>query len=217
PQPSTKAGWWRTFFLASSAMSRWHCRQMFTASVLGSPGVLLACGEWQSVQSPPAPGCCTFAAAICVACLSWHITHNVFASACVSTTFPSFAGAWHNSHCLSAKGGCMNLAISFGAADWCGSWHCKQFAVPNGWFWCAFCRSASFGSWQSTQSAGAGLVRWFRFSMLGSSPVLWVRWHVSQPISNAACLLPFSGTFEPVVWQPKQRFSFALPDVGFNN
>ena len=25
-------------------------------------------------------------------------------------------------------------------ADWCGSWHCRQLAFPNGWFWCAFCR-----------------------------------------------------------------------------
>jgi len=30
---------------------------------------------------------------------------------------------------------CMNFAINLGAADWCGSWHSTQFAVPKGWFW----------------------------------------------------------------------------------
>jgi len=86
--------------------------------------------------------------------------------------------------------------------------------VPNGWFWCAFCKLLSFGSWQSTQSAGADLVRWFRFSGVGSAPVLCVTWHVSHPISSAACLLPFSGTFKPVVWQLRHKFSFTPPDVG---
>ena len=68
---------------------------------------LLACGLWQSVQSPIAPGCGTLALSICLAFSSWHVTQMDFASACVSTTFPSFAGAWHTSHCLSANGGCM--------------------------------------------------------------------------------------------------------------
>ena len=40
------------------------------------------------------------------------------------------------------------------------------------------------------------------------SPVLCVTWQVSQPISRAACRLPFSGTFSPVLWQLRQRFSF---------
>ena len=53
------------------------------------------------------------------------------------------------------NGGCVNLAISFGAADSWGSWHWRQFAVANGSFWCAFCKAASFGSWQSTHNAGA--------------------------------------------------------------
>jgi hypothetical protein len=34
-----------------------------------------------------------------------------------------------------------------------------QLAVPNGWFWCAFCRSSLLGSWQSTHNAGTAFVR----------------------------------------------------------
>src|SRR5208337_3456638 len=89
PQPSRNAGRCKIFLVFSiSACSVWHVRQISTPFVFGSPGVLLACGEWQSVQSPAAPGCCTFAVAICLACSPWHVTHNDFASACVSTTFP---------------------------------------------------------------------------------------------------------------------------------
>ena len=53
-------------------------------------------------------------------------------SACVSTTLPSFAGWWQVSHPLPWNGACWNFAISFGASDWCGSWHCTQLAVANG-------------------------------------------------------------------------------------
>src|SRR5208282_4138122 len=107
---------------------------MLTASVLGSPGWLLACGVWQSVQSPTAPGCWTLAVSISFALSSWQVTHNAFTSFSVSTTFPSLAGAWQTSHCFSANGGCSNFASNFGNADWCGSWHCTQLADPNGWF-----------------------------------------------------------------------------------
>src|SRR5690348_12667116 len=115
-------------------MSEWQLRQMLTASVLGSPGCLLACGLWQSVQSPAAPGCGTFAVSIFLACSSWHVTQSDFTSFCASTTFPSFAWAWQTSHCLSANGGWVNFAISLGAAESCGSWQVVQSAVANGWF-----------------------------------------------------------------------------------
>ena len=62
---------------------------------------------------------------------SWQVMQRDLASACVRTTFPSLAGAWQTSHCLSAKGGCMNLAINLGASDWCGSWHCTQSATDG--------------------------------------------------------------------------------------
>ena len=35
--------------------------------------------------------------------------------------FPVFGRSWQTSHCLSANGGCVNFAISLGAADSCGS------------------------------------------------------------------------------------------------
>src|SRR5579863_4373304 len=98
-------------------MSLWHPRQILTASVLGNPGWLLAWGLWQSVQSPAAPGCGTLAESISLAFSSWQVTHSDFTSLCVRTTFPSFAGAWHISHDLSANGGCINFRISLGAAD----------------------------------------------------------------------------------------------------
>ena len=44
----------------ASAISLWQPRQISTALVLGSPGCRLACGLWQSVQSPAAPGCWNF-------------------------------------------------------------------------------------------------------------------------------------------------------------
>jgi len=44
-------------FFPVSATSLWHPRHMLTESVLGKPGWELACGLWQSVQSPKAPGC----------------------------------------------------------------------------------------------------------------------------------------------------------------
>src|SRR5260221_414043 len=113
-------------------MSAWQPRQISTGFVFGSAMYLLAWGLWQSVQSPSAPGCCTLALSICLAFSSWHVTQSDFASGCVSTTFPSFAGAWQTSHCLSANGGCVYWASSLGAFDWCGSWHCTQFAVPKG-------------------------------------------------------------------------------------
>ena len=115
-------------------MSLWHPRQMLTASVFGKPGWLLACGLWQSVQSPIAPGCGTLAVSISLALSSWQVTHSDLASACVSTTFPSFAGAWQVSQLFASNGGCMNFAISLGEADWCGSWHSRQLAVAKGWF-----------------------------------------------------------------------------------
>src|ERR1700685_2218810 len=102
-------------------MSLWQLRQISTAVVFGNPDCRLACGLWQSVQSPAAPGCGTFALSICLALSSWQVTHNAFASLWVSTTFPSLAGAWQTSHCLSAKGGWVNFAISLGAAEACGS------------------------------------------------------------------------------------------------
>src|SRR5579872_1923293 len=36
-------------------------------------------------------------------------------------------------------------------------------------------------------------------------------------MSRAACLLPFSGTFTPILWQLRQRFVFSSPDSAFNN
>src|SRR6202044_604548 len=98
-------------------MSVWQPVQMLTPSVFGSPGSLLACGLWQSVQSPAAPGCGTFALSISFALSSWQVTHRALASACVSTTFPSFAGAWHISQLRDSNGGCWNLVINFGDAD----------------------------------------------------------------------------------------------------
>jgi hypothetical protein len=65
---------------------------------------------------------------------SWQVTQSSFTLAWVRTTLPSFAGAWHISQLLSAKGGCMKRAISLGAAEVCGSWHSTQLADPNGWF-----------------------------------------------------------------------------------
>ena len=49
---------------------------------------------------------------------------------------------------------------------------------------------------------GAGLVR---------------EWQVSQPMSSAAWRLPFSGTFMPVLWQLRQRFSFPRPTSGLRS
>ena len=46
-------------------------------------------------------------------------------------------------------------------------------------------------------SAGELLVRWKSNSAFPASPVLCVVWQVSQPMSSAACRLPFSGTFKP--------------------
>ena len=46
---------------------------------------------------------------------------------------------------------------------------------------------------------------------LPRSPVLWVTWQVSHPMSSAACRLPFAGVSNPVLWQLRQRFSFASP------
>src|ERR1700690_2023545 len=100
----------------------------------------------------------------------WQVTQMSLTFFWVRTTLPSFAGAWHVSQLFSANGGCVNLAISFGADDWCGSLHCRHFAPANGWFWCAFFKAASFGSWQSTHNAGASLVKWKRFSGVGSAP-----------------------------------------------
>ncbi len=60
------------------------------------------------------------------------------------------------------------------------------------------------------------MVRWKRFSAVGSAPVLCVRWHVSHPISSAAWRLPLSDTCSPVLWQLRQRFSFSSPDFGFD-
>src|SRR5690242_11966368 len=98
-------------------MSAWQLRQISTALVLGNPGCRLACGLWQSVQSPAAPGCCTLAFSMVSAFSEWQVTHNSFALAAVSTTLPSFGAAWHVSHDLSANGGCRNCLINFGAAD----------------------------------------------------------------------------------------------------
>src|SRR5579862_30660 len=198
-------------------MSLWQVRQMFTESVLGSPGSLLACGLWQSVQSPAAPGWGTFADSISFALSSWQVTQRLFASGWVSTTLPSFAGAWQVSHAPGWNAAWVNFAISFGASDWCGSWHSRQLAEAKGWLLCAFCKPASFASWQSRQSAGAALVRWKRFSAVGSAPVLCVVWQVSQPMSSAAWRLPLSETCTPVWWQSRQRFSFGPPEVGFSN
>src|SRR5579863_3103086 len=113
-------------------MSLWQVRQISTAFVLGSPGCRLACGLWQSVQSPAAPGCCTFAFSIFSALSLWQVTQIDFTSACTSTTLPSLAAAWHVSQDLSANGGCRNCRISFGEADWCGSWQLVQSAASKG-------------------------------------------------------------------------------------
>src|SRR4051812_39285261 len=198
-------------------MSLWQPVQIFTASVFGGPGVLLAWGLWQSVQSPMAPGCGTFAVSISFALSSWQVVQRAFTSGCVSTTFPSLAGAWQVSQLLPWNGTCWNFAISLGESDWWGSWHCVQFAVANGWLLCAFCRPASLASWQSRHSAGAALLRWNLFSWVGSAPVLCTVWQVSHPPSRAMWRLPFSGTFKPVLWQLRQRFSFSSPDSGFSN
>ena len=98
-------------------MSLWHPRQILTESVFGNPGWLLACGLWQSMQSPAAPGCGTFAESICFALSSWHVTHSAFVSVCVSTTFPSFAGWWQVSQPFPWNGTCWNFAINFGESD----------------------------------------------------------------------------------------------------
>ena len=58
---------------------------------LHESGELPACGLWQSVQSPAAPGCCTFAFSICSALSAWQVTQSSFAVGCVRTTFPSLA------------------------------------------------------------------------------------------------------------------------------
>src|SRR5260370_14069410 len=105
---------------------------MLTESVLGKPGWLLACGLWQSRQSLAAPGCGTLAVSISLALSSWQVTQIDFASFCVRTTFPSFVAAWQVSQALSANGPCMNLAISLGESDWCGSWHSTQLEVAKG-------------------------------------------------------------------------------------
>src|SRR5215469_4962961 len=105
---------------------------MLTGSLFGNPGFLLACGLWQSVQSPAAPGCCTLAEAISLALSSWQVTHSDLASACVRTTLPSFAAAWQVSHILFSKGLCWNACINFGLRDWCGSWQVTQSAVAKG-------------------------------------------------------------------------------------
>src|SRR5207253_3312126 len=171
----------------------WQPRQMFTPSVFGNPGWRLACGLWQSVQLP-ASGCWTFDVSICLPLSSWHVRHSTWVSVCVSTTFPSLAGAWQVSQPLPWNGACWNFAISLGESDWCGSWHWTQLALANGWLLWAFLSFSSFASWQSRHSAGLALARWNLFSAVGSAPVLWVRWHESQPASSAACRLPFSGT-----------------------
>ena len=36
-------------------------------------------------------------------------------------------------------------------------------------------------------------------------------------MSSAACRLPLSGTFSPCLWQVRQRFSLAPPEVGFSS
>ena len=54
------------------------------------PATSQACGLWQSVQSPAAPGCCTFADSISLALSSWQLTHSDFASAWVKNYFSVF-------------------------------------------------------------------------------------------------------------------------------
>src|SRR5271165_5191712 len=127
-------------------MSLWQFRQTATALGLGNPGDLPACGLWQSVQSPCAPGCCTFAFSICSAFSEWQVTHSALALAWVRTTLPSLAGWWQLSHDFDSNGLCRKACISFGDLDWCGSWQVRQSAFSKGWFRCALTRLASFVS-----------------------------------------------------------------------
>jgi hypothetical protein len=64
--------------LARSSMSVWQPRQMLTASVLGRPGSLLACGLWQSVQSPAGAGMRHLGESISLALSSWQVTHKTW-------------------------------------------------------------------------------------------------------------------------------------------
>src|ERR1039458_6188096 len=105
---------------------------MSTALVFGRAGWRRGCGFWQCVRIGRAPGCGTFAFSIFSTLSLWQVTQIDFTSACASTTLPSLAGAWHVSQDLSANGGCRNCRISFGTADWCGSWQLVQSAVAKG-------------------------------------------------------------------------------------
>ena len=51
---------------------------------------------------------------ISLALSSWQVTQRDLTSVCVSTTFPSFAGAWQVSQLFASKGACRNFAISLG-------------------------------------------------------------------------------------------------------
>ena len=79
---------------ADSSISLWHPRQILTASVFGKPGlaagvrVVAICAVARRARMR------TLAVSISLALSSWQVTQSAFASVCVSTTFPSFAGAW---------------------------------------------------------------------------------------------------------------------------
>src|SRR4029077_12906488 len=115
-------------------------------SGLGNPADFPACGLWQSVQSPCAPGCWNFDFSILSAWSEWQPTHSSFTLACVRTTFPFFAGWWQTSQSFSPNGGCTKACISFGRDDWCGSWQVTQSAFPNGCPSCALINPASLAS-----------------------------------------------------------------------
>ena len=100
---------------------------------LGQPGMIAGVRAVAIRAIAGAPGCGTLAESISLALSSWQVTQSDLASVCVNTTLPSLAGAWQVSQLLASKGACWNFAISFGESDWCGSWHCMQFAVANGW------------------------------------------------------------------------------------
>src|SRR5579871_53023 len=183
-----------------------------------NPGDLPPCGLWQAMHSPCAPGCCTFAVSIFFPCSSWQVRQRVLLSALVRTTFPSLGDWWQLSHILFSNGLCRKVCISFGFADWCGLWHCRQLAVPKGCPRCAFCSASSLGSWQSTQSAGTSFFKCAANSIFERSPFLCVRWQVSHPMSRAAWRLPSLGTSTPILWQERQRFSSRVaPDSAFNS
>src|ERR1039458_2267146 len=103
----TAAGPWVTLLVLSSpACSVWQFSHTATGLGVRKRGNLPPCGLWQSVQSPCAPGCGTFAVAIFFTTSSWQVEQTAATWGWFSLTFPFTAGSWQTSHVLSANGGC---------------------------------------------------------------------------------------------------------------